>query len=410
MRLRLAVVGRSGRARRPLRNLWIGTFLSRLGDSVTIVALVWIVFAQTRSAEGVALVQFAYTIFVPVGGLFVGAVLDRYRVVPVMVVDAFAKAGVIGFALLAAMSGTALVPAALLAALYLGLTWMVGGAGLPTLIAGAIPPDAHPRANMFDSLTYSSSAVLGPIVAGVLIEAVDPLAALVVGAGCTIVYGLLLLQVKEDLVSHLPEATVGALGVRGVAQGFRLVFSSRLLVTLTWMYMSLNAISTVYAVAMPVYAATVLNGGAAGYTFLLSIRSVGEMSGTILGRYLGPRLGVGRSIVLAVTGGGILFFPLIAVRSLPAAALCLFVGGLVASSSGPWVQTLRMRVIPPQLRSRAFGSIRTLTNSLAPPAALAGGLLVPIIGVPAIFGVVGAGWIATGLALASVRELRDSRA
>ena len=43
---------------------------------------------------------------------------------------------------------------------------MVGGAGLPTLIAGAIPPGSHPRANMLDALVYSLSTVLGPIVAG----------------------------------------------------------------------------------------------------------------------------------------------------------------------------------------------------------------------------------------------------
>jgi MFS family permease len=356
----------------------------------------------------VALVQFSYTILIPVGGLFVGAVLDRYRVVPVMIADAAAKTIVVLLAILAAAAGVAILPAAILAALYLGLAWMVGGAGLPTLIAGAVPPDDHSRANLFDSLAWSSTAFVGPIVAGLLIEAFSPLAALAVGAVCSTGYAVLLWSVRDDLMSYLPPATVGALGIRGIADGFRLIIRSPLLISLTAMFMSLNAIQTVYAVALPVYATEILRGGASEYTLLLSIRSVGEMTGTIVGRWTAPRIGVGRAIVFAVFAGGILFLPLLFITSVPVAVLALFTAGLIGNSQGPWVQTLRMRVIPPPLRSRAFGSIRTLTNCLSPVAAVGAGVLVPLVGVPAIFALIGAGWVLTAFGLATVRELRES--
>lgn len=396
--------------RRPVRTLFLGIALSRLGESLTVVSLIWIVFEQTRSAAGVALVQFSYTILIPVGGIVVGAVLDRFRVVPIMVADAFIKAAVGFLAIGAAVAGVGVVPAALIAALYLGLAWMVGGAGLPTLIAGSVPPGGHSRANLFDSLTWSASAFVGPIIAGILIEAISPLAGLAAGAMCALAYGLLLWSIQANLMSNLPPATVGALGVNGIVSGFRLVFRSPLLFSLTAMFMSLNAISTVYAVALPIYATDVLRGGATEYTLLLSTRSVGEIAGTIIGRWSAPLLGVGRAIILAVFGGGLLILPLLAITSVPVAVVALFAAGLVGSSQGPWVQTLRMRVIPPEMRSRAFGSIRTLTNALSPVAALAAGVLVPFVGVPAIFGLVGAGWLLTGLGLATVRDLRESTA
>ena len=120
-----------------------------------------------------------------------GAVLDRYRVVPVMVADAFAKTVVVvardrrGDG---GRRGSCRRPS--LAALYLGLAWMVGGAGLPTLIAGAVPPGGHPRANLFDSLAWSSTAFVGPIVAGLLIEAVQPARRRSApGRACALVYG-----------------------------------------------------------------------------------------------------------------------------------------------------------------------------------------------------------------------------
>ena len=59
--------------RRPVRTLFLGMTLSRLGESLTVVSLIWIVFEETQSAAGVALAQFAYTALIPVGGLFVGA-------------------------------------------------------------------------------------------------------------------------------------------------------------------------------------------------------------------------------------------------------------------------------------------------------------------------------------------------
>jgi len=356
----------------------------------------------------VALVQFSYTILIPVGGLFVGAVLDRFRVVPVMIADAVSKTAIVLIAIGAVLAGVGEVAAVIAAALYLGLAWMVGGAGLPTLIAGAVPPGGHSRANMFDSLAWSSTAFVGPIVAGLVIEVFNPLAALGLGAVCSTVYALLLWSVRSDLMGYLPPATFGALGKRGIAEGFALILRSPLLISLTVMYMSLNAIQTIYAVALPIYATDVLHGGATEYTLLLSIRSVGEMSGTIVGRWTAPRIGVGRAIILAVVAGGALFLPLLAITTVAGAAIAMYIAGLVGNSQGPWVQTLRMRVIPPALRSRAFGSIRTLTNILSPVAALSAGILVPLVGVPAIFGLIGAGWMVTGLGLATVTELRDS--
>src|SRR5205085_3041701 len=132
-------------------------------------------------------------------------------------------------------------------------------------------------------------------------------------------------------------------------------------------------------------AAQTLHSGATGYTLLLSINSVGAMSGTILGRWLAPRIGVGRAVIGAVALGGLLFLPMLLVTSLALAALVLFVQGVVSSAYGPWVQTLRMRVIPPALRSRAFGSIRTMTNSLSPVGALTAGALLPAIGIAGVW-------------------------
>ena len=118
---------------------------------------------------------------------------------------------------------------------------------------------------------------------------------------------------------------------------------------------------------------------------------------------------MGRAIIAATALGGLLFLPMLLATTLAVAAVVLFVQGLVSSSYGPWVQTLRMRVVPPELRSRAFGSIRTMTNSLSSVAALAAAGVLPAIGIQGVWVLVAAWWVATAIGLAFVRDLRLSR-
>ena len=157
----------------------------------------------------------------------------------------------------------------------------------------------------------------------------------------------------------------------------------------------------------PVYATEVLHGGAAEYTLLLSVRSVGEMGGrsSAAGRRRGSAW-AGRSCS-PWSSGGVLFFPPLFITSVPAAVVTLFVAGLVGTSQGPWVQTLRMRAIPPSGQPRV--RLDPDDDQLAGAGRRdRGRLLVAIVGVPAIFGLVAVGWLATSAGLASVRDLRES--
>ena len=290
--------------------------------------------------------QFSYTILIPVGGLFVGAVLDRFRVVPVMIADAAAKTVIVLVAIAAVAGGVGRAPGG-------DRGSALPGAGVDGRRSGAA--DAHRgRRAARRPLAREHVRLAGLVVDRVrrpgrgrpLIEAFSPLVALGLGAVCSTVYALLLWSVGRDLIGYLPPATLGALGRRGIAEGFGLIVRSPLLSSLTVMFMSLNAIQTIYAVALPIYATDILHGGAAEYTLLLSIRSVGEMSGTIVGRWTAPRIGVGHAIIFAVFAGGALFLPLLAITSVAGAALSMYVAGRSATRRARRVQTLRMRVDP----------------------------------------------------------------
>ena len=78
---------------------------------------------------------------------------------------------------------------------------------------------------------------------------------------------------------------------------------------------------------------------------------------------------------------------------LPALVL-LFVAGLFASSLTTWAQTIRMRLIPAEMRGRVFALLRTLMQATPPIGAVIAGLLLaggdpaPAVAVMAAFMVI----------------------
>src|SRR5256885_11796033 len=69
------------------RWFWTGFTVSALGDAMSQVALVWMVFDRTHSVETLGLFSVAYTGPVLVGGLAAGWLLDRVDRRAVMLVD-----------------------------------------------------------------------------------------------------------------------------------------------------------------------------------------------------------------------------------------------------------------------------------------------------------------------------------
>src|SRR5215212_10049572 len=68
------------------------------------------------------------------------------------------------------------------------------------------------------------------------------------------------------------------------------------------------------------------------------------------------------------------------VRCWPAAALC----GAFSAPLTIWAQTLRMQIIPEQLRGRMFALLRTLMQSGNPLGGALAGLLLPTLGMMAM--------------------------
>jgi MFS family permease len=140
--------------------------------------------------------------------------------------------------------------------------------------------------------------------------------------------------------------------------------------------MSVNIAGGIVTVVIPLYVRDVLNAGSETFGLLLSVLTAGDLVGLLVVGAVAWRWPLGRSIAWALFSSGLVL--LLWLLQPPALALgaILFVWGALSSSLTPWAQTIRMRLIPPEMRGRVFALLRTAMQSTRPLGAVAAGLLL----------------------------------
>jgi MFS family permease len=358
---------------RPFATLWGGSTVSAFGDSMTWVALVWLAFERGGGGTVSALVVVA-TAPVLIGGLASGLVLDRFDrrtvLVAVNVTLALAVGSVPLWSVVAGPPPTWLLFA--VAAVY-GFLKIANWAGVPALIPALVPARELNTANALESMSFGIADVAGPAVAGALITVVS--AELVLGFDA-LTY-LAFLGCLLALRGRLPSSRRADGPIEpGLRPALRFLQRTPPVLATTLMFMAFNVGEGMLLVLLPVYASSVLAGEAGTYGLLVSAFSVAALAGSLLVGAVEWRRALGPSIAVVQTLAGASFLVLALEPGLAGALAALLLAGLLVSPLTIWAQTLRMRLIPEELRGRAFGLLRTLMQATPPlGAALAGVLL-----------------------------------
>lgn len=363
MRSYLTVLRHAG-----FRRLWLGATVSAVGDGMTFVALSWLVLAQPDGTSRLGLLGVCYTAPVLVGGLLVGAVLDRFDKRVVLVVDSVLRAAAVAaIPLTSVLGGTpGWLPFAV-AGTY-GLLKMVPLAGFPAAIPQLVGEDDLETANALESMSFSLAFVVGPSAAGLLINVAGPEVVLVADSVSFLLFALTTAMVREPL-SPAPRAA----GTRRPSlTGLR---RDRVIVTTTVAFMAFNIAEGMLLVTAPWLAKNHLAGGAATLGVLLSALAAGEVAGAaIAGR--GKVRSLVRGIAIAQAGAALGFLGLLAAPDAVLVGAGFLVVGLLSAPMTVWAQSLRMRRVPAELHGRAFATLRTLMQGTPPVGTL---LVAPLL-------------------------------
>lgn len=340
--------------------------MSAVGDGMTFVALSWLVLAQPDGTARLGLLGVCYTAPVLVGGLLVGAVLDRFDKRVVLAVDSLARAVVVASVPVASVFWG--VPGWLpfVVAGVHGLLKMVPLAGFPAAIPQLVAERDLEAANALESMSFSLAFVLGPAAAGLLVGAAGPEAVLAVDSLSFLAFAVAAVAVRQPLspAARSPHRRPSLAGLR----------RDRVVVVTTVAFMAFNIAEGMLLVTAPWLAKNHL-GGAAVLGALLSALAAGEVAGAALAGRRRQRTLV-RAIAVAQAGAALGFLALLAAPNQFLVGAGFFVIGLLSAPMTVWAQSLRMRRIPAELHGRAFATLRTLMQGTPPVGTL---LVTPLL-------------------------------
>ena len=381
--------------------LWSSMTITAFGAQITNLALpltAAVMLAATPMQMGilVALETLPFALF----SLHSGVLIDRVRKLPIVIAANWGR----GLALLAipaaAYAGVLSIEMLFAVGFVCGIQNVVGGAAYQVLLAQMAGRERLVEGNAKSSLGEMSSALIGPGLAGGLIQLLTAPFAIVLDA-CTFFASALMLRrirAPRDVAHEGPKASVMA----EIHEGLKLVWNNRTLLALSWLAALWQILHHMQMAVLILFATRDLglSAGAIGLTYAFG--GVGCMLAAMLAERLSARFGVGPGIVhgLILTALGWQAFglvsgsPAVATVALGLAMLVFDFGGVLYGIN---YLSLRQAITPDRLLGRMTATMRFLTVAAATLGSLAGGALATVIGLRATLLTVGA----LGLVLAT---------
>ncbi|HSL47239.1 MAG TPA: MFS transporter [Anaerolineales bacterium] len=386
--------------------LWSGFTLSSIGDSLTRVALTWFVFEETNSPQALGVLTIAYTAPILIGGFIAGPLLDRFSPRRVMIIDNLIRG--VTFAALPILQALDLLEiwhVYVLAAIY-GSLMMISLAGGPTLIPSIVNKDQLETANAMETLSFTLSNVIGPPLAGLLIVWIGTANIIILDAVSYFLFAFMLSGVS---VSEPRDATAEKESDSfRLMSAVRLMMDNKILLSTTLMFMAFNVGLGALTVFLPLVSDRIAPGSSQVFGTLLGALALGEVISAWLAGSLHLNMGLGLRIALAQFLSGLSLALLIMESSFWAVTSGLFLLGFFSAPLTIWAQTLRMQIIPVDMRGRTFALLRTLMQGATPLGGALAGFLIPVMGMQMLIGLSSFVIGAPGMVGMQVTELKQA--
>ena len=387
------------------RKLWVSLTITSFGAQITNLALpltAALLLHATPMQMGVlvALETLPFALF----SLHAGVLLDRVRKRPVVIAADLGRGLALAIIPIAAWFGGLSMGLLFGVGFLCGVQNVVGGAAYQVLLAQMAGRKRLVEVNAKISLGETSAALVGPGMAGGLIQALTAPFAIAFDAFAFFVSALMLRRVEaRNDIAHVR----GTTNVWGeIGEGLKLVWENRTLWGLAWLAGLWQFLHHMQIAVLILFATRelALSAGAIGIAYAFG--GLGCVLASAFAERLSARLGVGPVIVhgLIVTAFGWQAFGLLggsgwlATLALGVAMLVFDFGAILYGIN---YLALRQAITPDRLLGRMTATMRFLTVASAPLGSLVGGALATGIGLRGTLLTVGA----LGLALAAAAAL-----
>ncbi|NJC73153.1 MFS transporter [Planosporangium thailandense] len=263
--------------------LWAtADLISIIGTWMQVLGVNWYLLQSTGSATKMGFGVLLQSLPVLLLGPYAGALADRIRPRPLLVVSQLVHASLAGALAFVVFSGSHAVWPVYLISLLAGVTSAVDGPALGRFGTMVVGPKSLGNALALGSLINSTGRIVGMSLGGVLVAAAGP-GALFAGNALSflaVVAALLLMRPHEW--HPLAGASDAPAAERGVRAGFSYLLRQPVVLVTLALSLALGCLGRNYQVTMAAMSAGPLHSGGAGYGLLSTVFAAGTILGALV--------------------------------------------------------------------------------------------------------------------------------
>lgn len=369
------------------RKLWGSLTIVHFGGQVTFLALpltAALMLDATPFEVGVltALEALPYPLF----GLFAGVLVDRARKLPVIIACDVGR----GAALLAipvcAWAGLLSMTVLYVVGFFLGLLTVIGWPAYQVFMTERVGRENLVEANAKIGVADSAAQLMGPGIAGALIQWLTAPFAILFDAVCFF-FSAWMLRGIPPAATDEPKSEARSVKAE-ILEGLLVVWHNPILRAIVWSIGLWQVCRHAFIAIVVLYAARELNFSAGHVGALFMVAGLGSLAAASLTQRLNARFGMGPTMLGGLAGTGVAWLVIGSAHG-PywLASLAFGVGLFLLDLSGMVFfinyLSLRQAVTPDRLLGRVTATMISLTVSTAPLGGLAGGWIAEHYGLRA---------------------------
>ena len=366
------------------RHYFMGHFIASIGRWMYRMSIGWLAWDLTASTVWLGAVAFADLVPSAVLTIFAGAITDRFGYMRII------RGSLVVVMSLAALLGVLVLTHAITVELLLVIALLSGSAeslGQPARLAivnALVPKYDLSSAIALGSTSFNASRIVGPSIAGLLIQATGPGAVMLLCALAVFYFWLVVRGIHIEEKSK--PAQQGDSLWRDTVAGFSYVLGHRGIRFVMILLTATSLLVRPVIELLPSIADKVFQAGPTGLSLMLSSIGVGAVGASLVLARRGQTQGLTRVLVWSTFGTGICVAAALNAPSLRVGAVAFCFMGVFMLCGNVSAQTLVQNSVSSEMRARVLGLFIVFGHGLPALGALVQGWLATYFGLPAAVG------------------------
>jgi len=372
---------------RDFLKLWSAQTVSQFGDEITQLALP-LVAIITLGASPLEIGIIGTFQFLPFILLTIpaGVWVDRMRRKPILIGADIGRALLLLSIPVAFAGGWLSMPQLYVIGFAVGCLEVFFDVAYQSYLPSVVERDQLVEGNAKLEMSVAASSVIGPGIAGFLVELVRAPFAILFDALSYVGAVVLLLVIRRPETPPAPHDP--AAGARPsmrteAAEGLRYVLGHRYLRWIAACTGTLNLFGNIGGVVLLLYIVNELGINAGTIGIIFGIANLGVLIGALSGERLAKRIGIGPTITWSAFASAFALLPVV-IAPRDAAVPFLIAAGIIAAATGVIYNinqvSLRQAITPERMQGRMNATMRFIVWGTIPVGSIVGGFLGGAIG------------------------------